>query len=208
MKIFLVVSREYDENAYCCFDPQALEGVIIDPGANYDGIASFVNTEKIKVKSVLLTHGHFDHVISARRASGYGKADIFAHSLERELLADPYLNLSVALGGKRMTLRMEKPIEDGDVISFGEDTLKVIHTPGHTPGGVCFYSEKDAAIFTGDTLFWESIGRTDLPLGDGVTLTRSIYDRLFVLPGATVVYPGHGRPTDIDHEMKIHRRII
>jgi len=207
MKVFLVVSKEYDQNTYCCFDPAASEGVIIDPGANCEGAVSFLNAEKIHVTAVLLTHGHYDHIMSARRIADFAKAEIYAHKLESDLLADPFLNLSAALGSERMALRIEKPLSDGDVIPFGGSALTVIHTPGHTPGGVCFYSEKDKVIFTGDTLFWESIGRTDLPLGDGVTLTNSIFSRLLVLPGDTTVYPGHGRPTDIRHEAMIHRRI-
>ena len=207
MKIFLVVSREYDQNTYCCFDPEALEGVIIDPGANCEGIVSFLNSEQVKVKAILLTHGHYDHITSARRIADYTKADIYAHRMEADLLADPILNLSEAIGGEKTALRAGMQLDEGDTVTFGEDMLRVIHTPGHTPGGVCFYSEKDKAIFTGDTMFWESIGRTDLPLGDGVTLTRSIYNKLLALPGDTVVYPGHGRPTDIRHETVIHRRI-
>jgi len=208
MKIFLVVSRENDQNTYCCFDPASLEGVIIDPGVNCEGIVSFLNTEHIKVKAILLTHGHFDHIMSARRIADYTKADIYAHWQEMDLLSDPSLNLSEILGGVNMSLHDVKPLEDGETVSFGADALSVIHTPGHTPGGVCFYCEKDKVIFAGDTLFWESIGRTDLPLGDGVTLTRSIHDKLLALPGDTVVYPGHGRPTDIRHEVMIHSRIM
>jgi len=207
LKVYLIVSREYDQNTYCCFDPISLEGVIIDPGANCEGIVSFLNSEKIMVKAILLTHGHYDHITSARRIADFTKADIFAHSLEKDLLADPALNLSEAMGGEKMALRAEKPLNDGDIFRFGDCSLRVIHTPGHTPGGICFYSEIDKILFTGDTLFWESIGRTDLPLGDGVTLTRSIHNKLLPLPGDVTVYPGHGRPTDIKHELMIHSRI-
>ncbi|MDR1560685.1 MAG: MBL fold metallo-hydrolase [Clostridiales bacterium] len=208
MKVFLVVSREYDQNAYCCFDPETREGVIIDPGFNCEGIVSFLNTERIAVKAILLTHGHFDHIMSTRRVSDFTKAELYAHRLESELLADPLTNMSEASGNGRMSLCAEKQLEDGDGIRFGNETLRVIHTPGHTPGGVCFYSESDKIIFTGDTLFWETVGRTDLPFGDGYTLTRSINDRLLTLPEETIVYPGHGRPTDIRHEAMIHSRIV
>ena len=207
MKVFLVVSKEYDQNTYCCFDPAASEGVVIDPGANHEGVVSFLNAEKLHIAAVLLTHGHYDHVMSARRIADFTKAGIYAHRSEADLLADPILNLSVTLGGEKAALHIDKPLIEGDEIHFGDSALTVIHTPGHTPGGVSFYSEKDKVIFTGDTLFWESIGRTDLPLGDGVTLTKSIFNRLLVLPGDTTVYPGHGRPTDIRHEAMIHRRI-
>jgi glyoxylase-like metal-dependent hydrolase (beta-lactamase superfamily II) len=207
VKVFLVVSREYDQNAYCCFDPEAREGVIIDPGLNCEGIVSFLNAELITVTAILLTHGHYDHILSARRVSNFTKAALYAHRLEAELLADPLMNLSEVFGNEKMSLCVEKQFEDGDEIRVGNETLRVIHTPGHTPGGVCFYNERDSIIFTGDTLFWETVGRADLPLGDGYTLTRSVNEKLLILPGETVVYPGHGRPTDIRHEVMIHSRI-
>ena len=207
MKINLVVSREYDQNAYCCFDPEAKEGVIIDPGLNCDGIVSFLNAEQINVKAILLTHGHYDHILSARRISDYTKADLCAHRMEVPVLEDPAVNLSIMRDVEKMSLHMDKLLEDGDEIHFGKEVFRVIHTPGHTPGGVCYYNEREKTIFTGDTMFWESIGRADLPLSDGQELTRSIKEKLLILPGDTTVYPGHGRPTDINHETMIHRRI-
>ena len=208
MKIFLVVSREFDQNAYCCFDPESREGVIIDPGFNCEDIVSFLNKERIAVKAILLTHGHYDHIMSAHRIRDYTKADLCAHHMESKLLADPYLNLSVNFYAEKMSLYPEKLLNEGDKICFGSETLQVIFTPGHTPGGVCYYNEQDKVVFTGDTLFWEAVGRTDLPLGDGYTLTRSIKDKLLTLPGDTSVYPGHGRRTDINHEANIHARVI
>jgi len=207
MKIYLVVSREYDQNTYCCFDPNTLEGVLIDPGFNCKGIVSFINSEKIDVKAILLTHGHYDHIMSARRIVDFTKAEIYVHCLETELLADSSLNLSEPLGIEKLSLHADKTFVEGNEIRFGNEALKVIHTPGHTPGGSCFYSERDKVIFTGDSLFWESTGRTDLPLSDGFLLTNSINDKLLTLPEDTVVYPGHGRPTDIRHELMIHSRV-
>jgi len=208
MRIYLVVSREYDQNTYCCFDPESKEGVVIDPGLNCDGIISFLNTEQIDVKAILLTHGHYDHILSVRRIADFTKADICAHSLEAEVLVDPRLNLSVLRDVEKMSIQVERFLEDGDEITFGSETFKVIHTPGHSPGGACYYNEREKVIFTGDTMFWETVGRTDLPMGDGRLLTKSVKEKLLVLPGETTVYPGHGRPTDISHEVMIHRRIV
>ena len=208
MKVFLVVSREYDQNAYCCFDPESREGVIIDPGHNCEGIVSFLNAEHINVKAILLTHGHYDHILSVRRISNFTKAEVYAHRLEATLLADPSLNLSEYLNAERISLNPGKLLEEGDEVCFGNEIFRVIHTPGHTPGGICFYNKQEEAVFTGDTLFWESVGRADLPLGDGYALTRSIKNKLLTLPGETVVYPGHGRPTDIRRENKIHSRVM
>jgi len=195
MKIFLVVSREFDQNAYCCFDPITLDGAVIDPGQNCEGIVSFLNAERVAVKAILLTHGHYDHIMSARRIADYTKAGLYAHLLESELLADPRLNLSNVFGNEKMSLRADKSLGDGEEIRFGNESLRVIHTPGHTPGGVCFYNARDKAVFTGDTIFWETTGRSDLPLGDGFTLTRSIQDKLLTLPGDTIVFKKyfHGR---------------
>ncbi|MDR1913249.1 MAG: MBL fold metallo-hydrolase [Clostridiales bacterium] len=207
MKIFLIVTKEYDQNCYCCFDPDNREGVLIDPGLNEEGIFAFLEEAKIIVKAILFTHGHYDHIMSAEKVRAHTSAPILAHSAETELLYDPYINLSGLMARKRCSLTIDKPLEEGDEIKFGQYALRVIYTPGHTAGGICYYSEPQKVIFTGDTMFWESVGRTDLPQGDGQTLTHSINEKLLTLPKETIVYPGHGRPTDIGHEILIHSRV-
>ncbi|MDR0999829.1 MAG: MBL fold metallo-hydrolase [Clostridiales bacterium] len=205
MKVFLVVTREYDQNCYCCFDQSTKEGVVIDPGLNHEGIVSFIRGEEIKIKYILLTHAHFDHISGASEIKDYTNAPIVGHPSDAEILYDPKLNLSGGSYGSEISLSFDYLVSDGDVIAASGIELKVVATPGHTPGGLCFYSPQDSMIFTGDTLFWESVGRTDLPLGDGRLLTRSIKEKLLTLPGDTIVYPGHGRPTDIKHERGIHQ---
>jgi glyoxylase-like metal-dependent hydrolase (beta-lactamase superfamily II) len=200
------VSRSYDQNCYFYFDETTREAVVIDPGQNFEGMITFLCANKLSVKAILLTHGHYDHILSAKKFSEYTKAQIYAHEAERELLLDPMINLSGIAGRETISLKIT-PLADAEEIRVGEDVLTVIHTPGHTQGGVCYYSEAQKLIFTGDTMFWESVGRTDLPTSDGEQLTRSIKEKLLALPADVIVYPGHGRPTDIEHERRIHEEI-
>ncbi|MDR1538523.1 MAG: MBL fold metallo-hydrolase [Clostridiales bacterium] len=206
MRIYLFVNREFDQNCYCVFD-DTKEAVVIDPGCPADIVENFLAKESLTLKQILLTHGHFDHIISAEELSKWSGAPISASRAEASLLKDPKLNLSAYSFSRPITLMPGRWLDNGDSVLFGGETLLTIHTPGHSPGGVCFYSKEHHVIFTGDTLFWETVGRTDFNLSDGEQLTRCIYEKLLVLPGETVVYPGHGRPTDINHERMIHKQV-
>jgi glyoxylase-like metal-dependent hydrolase (beta-lactamase superfamily II) len=196
-----------DQNCYCCFDEFTKEAVVIDPGCPADIVIDFASKEGLAVKEILLTHGHFDHIISAEELSAWSGARICAGRAEAALLKDPKLNLSSMSHTRRISITPGHWLDDGEEVKFGNESLAVINTPGHSPGGVCFYSKAKQVLFTGDTLFWETVGRTDFALGNGEALTRAIKERLLVLPGETVVYPGHGRPTDINHENMIHKQI-
>lgn len=207
MKVFLIVTRELDQNCYCCFDENAREGVIIDPSLNWDGIVTFLDKEKLEIKAILLTHGHYDHIMSAQRLRDLTHTQVYAHRDDAEVMADPRLNLSGMMSSSPLSLTPDKLLADGDEITFGSESLRVLHTPGHTPGGVCFYSAAHSLVFSGDTLFWESVGRTDFPRGDGRQLTESVREKLLTLPDDTIVYPGHGRPTDIGHERVLHEKV-
>jgi glyoxylase-like metal-dependent hydrolase (beta-lactamase superfamily II) len=206
VKIYLIVNREFDQNCYCLFD-ESKEAVVIDPGSPLETIKSFLEKEELNLKAVLLTHGHFDHIISANELSAWSGAPIYASRSEARLLREPRLNLSIFGLGKPLSLIPGIWLDEGAEVKFGNESLTVINTPGHTPGGICFYNKDQGAIFTGDTMFWETVGRTDFNLSDGEALTRSIKEKLLPLPKDTVVYPGHGRPTDISHERMIHSEI-
>ena len=149
------------ENAYLYFDPQTKEGILIDPGDNEKDVMDAINTKGVSLTGILMTHGHYDHLYSANEVKAHTQAPIMCHTDEREVLESPELNLSV-ITGKHVSVTPDRELSDGDVIEVGSGNLRVIHTPGHSSGGVCFYDEENGNLFTGDTLFRESIGRSDL----------------------------------------------
>ncbi len=185
-------------NCYILGCEKTKEAVIIDPGDDSDRILMALADKNLKVKYIINTHGHFDHVGANKKMKEVTKASIMIHVEDEPMLAQ--LDSAAASFGlsAENSPGADKHLEDGDEISFGEITLKVIHTPGHSRGGVCLYTK--GYLFVGDTLFAGSIGRTDLPGGDYNTLISNIKKKLFVLPGETVVYTGHGPETTLARE--------
>ncbi|MCD8266428.1 MAG: MBL fold metallo-hydrolase [Prevotellaceae bacterium] len=192
-------------NCYIVSDPKGA-GVIIDPGAcseeEFSHIRRYVEGEGIALSHALLTHAHFDHVFGLDLVyETYGlRAE--CHALEVQVYnGNP--DLALELCGTRLPLPkvgLDCTLTDGQEIACGELRLRVIHTPGHTPGGVCFYSDGEGVLFSGDTLFQGSLGRTDVPLGSWRQEIRSVREKLLCLPDETVVYPGHGPSTEIGYE--------
>jgi len=177
---------------------ESFEAAVIDPGDEADKILLTLAEYKLQVKYIINTHGHFDHVGANKRMSEVTGAPILIHALDVPMLAQ--LSTSAAAWGMQAddSPAPEKTIDEGDEISFGNHTLSVLHTPGHTPGGVSLHT--DGHVFVGDTLFAGSIGRTDFPGGDFNTLKASIQDKLFRLKDEAVVYTGHGPETTIGQE--------
>ena len=178
-----------------------LEAVLVDPGCYHsseiEAVNRFVEEKGLTLKAIWLTHGHFDHVIGVASFPG---VPVYMHPADKAMLAMG-ADLAKAVGFKVPdTSFCTSDIADGDTLSFGKTAFKVIATPGHTPGGVCFYDEEDKVLFSGDTLFAGSIGRSDLPLGEYDDLIRSLMDKVMGLPGDVVVIPGHGPSTDIATE--------
>ena len=176
------------------------EAAVIDPGDEADRILQALAKSELTVKLILNTHGHFDHVGGNRRLKEVTGAPLMIHEFDAPMLES--LSQSAAAWGMRAENSPEpdKFLEDGDKVAFGTLSLSVIHTPGHTRGGVSFHT--DGAVFVGDTLFAGSIGRTDFPGGDYDTLIASIQKKLFPLGDDVVVYTGHGPETSIGHEKR------
>jgi glyoxylase-like metal-dependent hydrolase (beta-lactamase superfamily II) len=177
---------------------ETLHAAIIDPGDEAERILQAVAELNLNVTHIINTHGHFDHVSANKRIHAATQAPILIHALDAPMLA------KIAASAANWGLSAEdspppnRNIDDGDTITIGNITLNVIHTPGHTPGGVSLFA--DGHVFVGDTLFAGSIGRTDFPGGSFETLKSSIQDKLFALPENVRVYTGHGPETTIGHE--------
>ena len=187
----------FDENCYVVSDDTG-EGVVIDPGGMAKQILAYIREAKISVKAVLDTHGHCDHIGANDAIRDETGAPLYIHKEDAAMISDMKLNLSAFMGFRVISRPAEHLLSEGDKISFGQTELEVIHTPGHTKGGVCFVGE--GVAFTGDTLFAGSIGRSDFPGGSERDLIGNIKKKLLVLPDETKVYSGHGPSSEIGWE--------
>ena len=195
-------NNDMRQNIYLYYDESSGEGVLIDVGCSakdIDAISATLSENKINVKAILLTHGHYDHITAIEEVKGLTVAMVYSHKSEKPLLENPALNLSIKTK-KLLTVTADKYFSDEDIFQLGDTKLKVLHTPGHTQGGACYYDEKNGNLFAGDVLFMGSIGRSDLPQGDSAVLLDSIKAKLLTLPEDTKVYPGHGMATTIGRE--------
>lgn len=207
MKIKQIPNNPFQENTYVVWDEATMEAAIVDCGALFpqeeERIDAFVNDNNLKIKYILNTHLHLDHCFgNAWAAERYGVLPM-AHEDDETLLAR--MREQARMFGLPFEVRTEKLggyLEDGDVLKLGDNEIRVIHTPGHSRGGLCFYIPAAGWLVSGDSLFEGSIGRTDLEGGSYATLIKSITERLLILPEETVVYPGHGAYTTIGEEKK------
>jgi len=206
MKIKVFSDNSIDQNTYLYYDEKSGEGALIDAGcspADIKAVVSFVSKNNILVKGILLTHGHYDHIIAVHELKKLTSAVVYGHEAEKQIFESPGLNLSAKHGIMNLGVTPDKFFSEGDIFKFGDTEIKVIHTPGHTPGGVCYYDKENGQLFSGDTLFKEAIGRTDFPFGNRGSLIKNITEKLFTLPDDTMVYPGHDESTTIGHEKTI-----
>jgi len=209
IKIGRMVLGVCQTNCYFVYREGAQDAVVVDPADQGAKIYGALCKNGFRVAGILLTHGHFDHIWgldglrdaagAAAEAEGREPVKVYACEAERELLKSARLNVSEQ-AGRACTTYADVYVKDGDEISLAGMRCRVIATPGHTAGGACYYFEEAGILVSGDTLFQESVGRTDFPTGSMGTLVRSIREKLFVLPEETRVYPGHGESTSIGHE--------
>lgn len=195
----------FAENTYVLYD-ETKEAVVVDPGAytqaEKEQLKGFIEDNGLKLKAVILTHAHLDHIFGAAYLKRNFGVEIFMHPLEKPILAD-FENRCKMWGiPGAEPVEADKYFEEGDVFEFGNQKLDIIYVPGHAPGHVAFINKNTDTVVSGDTLFKRSIGRTDLPMGDYDTLINSIKTKLFALPDHYKVFAGHMEPTTIGEEKK------
>lgn len=209
MKIKIFVFNPIQENTYLLYDETG-ECIIIDAGCLFpqeeDQLVNFISENSLKLKQVLNTHLHFDHAFGNHFLAK--KYNILPAANQADEFMIPSIQEQVKRFGlmdlKIQSQELGSYLNEGDIVHFGNTELKVLQVPGHSPGSICFYNEKENLLFSGDVLFLESIGRTDLPMGNYGTLIDGITKKLLTLPDETVVYPGHGEQTSIKHEKQFN----
>lgn len=227
MNVITLVLGPVSTNCYLVCNQHTKECIIIDPAAETNVIIKTAEELEVLPKAVFLTHGHYDHIGAAEEIKEHFHIKIYANELEQEVLVNSYKNLSEIMGNKVLSIQADEYLTDGQVLTIAGFRIRAISTPGHTRGGMCYHvslgsvslgsvslenvpfnessinedsSKKEEAVFSGDTLFRESVGRYDFPTSDGNALFRSIKEKLLCLEEGLKVYPGHGPATSIGEE--------
>lgn len=202
MKVGKFVLGPVATNCYIGINEETKECFIVDPATCPPEFVSYIKNAGLTVKAVLLTHGHFDHIMGLDALLKEFPVPVYAHEAERDVLESEQLNSSASMLGQPYSFSGADYVTNRQELRIAGFEIRVVYTPGHTIGGCCYYIEKEKALFSGDTLFHGSVGRTDLPTGSMGQLVSSVRDRLFVLPDDTQVYPGHMEETTIGYEKK------
>jgi glyoxylase-like metal-dependent hydrolase (beta-lactamase superfamily II) len=199
LKIGRIVLSVCATNCYFVYHEGQSECIVIDPADRGDYIYEALKSKGFKVTHILITHGHFDHIWGCSKLRSLTSAPVYALDLEQDVMESAVLNSSEA-AGRACTVKVNNYVKDMDVLELNGFKIQVLATPGHTHGSCCYYFIDDNVLISGDTLFAESVGRTDLPTGSMSELIHSIETKLAALPDDTSVYPGHGDQTTIGHE--------
>ena len=185
-------------------DEATREALVVDPGDDIARVLEVVDRHGLNVKAIVITHAHIDHIGGAQKLKQATGAPVYMNLNDTEL--QKMLDVQAAWLGMRppAAVEIDQPAKDGDLLALGSTAFHVLHTPGHTPGSISLWIPTERKLVAGDTLFRDSIGRTDLPGGDGRQILRSIHDKLLPLPDETVVIPGHGESTTIGREKQFN----
>lgn len=203
MKIMYMVLGPFMTNTYILYNEGTMEGLVVDPSFSPEHYIKAISEKKIHLRSIFLTHGHVDHMAGMNELrKAFPAAKMYMDKRDQPFLRDPEKNLSYMFPVPTLVDDADVWVKDGDEIETCGYTFQVIDTAGHTPGGISFYMKKEGLVFTGDSLFQGSIGRTDFPGGSLKELTGTIKKNLFSLPDSTVVLSGHGEQTTIGQEKK------
>ena len=206
LRIGRMVVSMCETNCYYIYrEEEGTEGespaLVIDPGDRGGQIFEGLKQKGLRVEAILLTHGHFDHIWGVSELKRCSGAPVIAFEGERDVCEDSHANVSDQ-AGRPETVKADRYEKDGSILKLAGFTLRLIATPGHTHGSCCYYLEEERVLFSGDTLFAGSVGRTDFPTGSMSSLVRSVKEKLFILPEDVTVYPGHGEETSIGEEKR------
>lgn len=200
MKLQTLVVGAFQVNCYLYWDESSREGIIIDPGDEETRIFGAVREAGFTPKAILLTHGHVDHIAAVEPVKTEYSIPVYIGKGEETLLRNPSENVSELIGHPITAPEPDHLVADEEIVIAGPVSLKVLATPGHSPGGVCYLDESEGILFCGDTLFWGSVGRTDFPGCSHEQLIESITKKILPLPDAIVCEPGHGPATTVGGE--------
>ena len=200
MNLRTIVVGPFQVNCFLYWNENSGDGVIIDPGAEESRITAAIDEAGFIPRAVLLTHGHGDHIAAVAAIMKQYQIPLYVGRGEEELLANPSANVSALIGQPIVAPKADHVVGDEETVRVGSIMLTALATPGHTPGGLCYLDEKRGLLFCGDTLFYGSIGRTDLPGGSFETLIDSIQKKILTLPDEVVCYTGHGPETTVGAE--------
>lgn len=206
MKIERFVTGMISTNCYLAINEEMKQAIIVDPAACPKNMLDYIQEQELEIVGILLTHGHFDHIMGIDGFLEIFNVPVYVHEAEEETMNDPALNLSASYTSGYVYSKAQY-LRDGQKLQLAGMEFQVIHTPGHTPGGCCYYVEEADVLFSGDTLFQCSIGRTDFPNSSTAKLVHSVREKLFLLPDETKVYPGHMGESMIGYE-KIHNPYV
>lgn len=188
-------------NCYFLKNKETGELLLVDPADAPDRIVAKIEEMMAKPVGILLTHGHYDHILAVDEIKERYGIKIYACSQEQEMLREPSMNMS-GFGGHSCSIKPDVLLNDLEVFTAAGFSIQMLHTPGHTPGSCCYYIEEEGVLFSGDTLFYGSVGRTDFPGGSTAQIIRSLHKLVDNLPEETEVYPGHDASTTIGYEKR------
>ena len=202
MKIEKFVTGIISTNCYLVINEETKHAVIVDLAAFPRALKNYIEEENITVEAILLTHAHFDHIMGLSDVMEDIKIPVYVEEADLPMMMDGESNLSSGYMRGGYQFADAVPVRDGQQLQIAGFQFRVIHTPGHTPGGCCYYMEQEDVLFSGDTLFRTSVGRSDFPGGSASALVRSVKEKLLILPEETHVYPGHMEETTIGYEKR------